>query len=487
MKNKIKDSSTLDKVTCSIFTIGVVLYLVSFAFYYDCFKSAEQIISYSIRSLPFILLIITAFNSNKHNARRMVAVNVSFLAISFIISAFDGFSPMVLNNYFGIDNFIWYIILAFVSIVVAGLSSHCSNIIIYIYGLSMSVISLLRPIYISYILNAYDVTDIWLIGFAVVSYFFTLIAMAERFSDENIHTNFIDKIFDNIARELNKDDDFEFDYGSYYDIFKAMIMISIPENSKKVIDYYNFYKLMKKSKFDTLEKRGFLNKAFIVEFCEYIANFMDKYGDKEDDIVLGNIAKILSNENTSNDEFKVELINLLALFSNGFAISVSKSVKKLDIKYSSDNETGSALSNFTNHQFTVCGESFNSMESFLQGLKFKNKKKQEKIWILDGAEAKRKGKYHNFWKYNGGNLYFKGEPINRFSEEYQNVLDNAYDALLENKEFSKALMATVDENGVKTLFSHSIGKCNPYDTVLTEEEFIDRLYSMRKKLMQKND
>lgn len=74
-------------------------------------------------------------------------------------------------------------------------------------------------------------------------------------------------------------------------------------------------------------------------------------------------------------------------------------------------------------------------------------------------------------------LYWQGKEYKRDSKEYQDLLDRAYFELSKNEKFQKALLST----GNSTL-THSMGKHNINETVLTEREFISRLYNIRKKL-----
>lgn len=115
------------------------------------------------------------------------------------------------------------------------------------------------------------------------------------------------------------------------------------------------------------------------------------------------------------------------------------------------------------------------MEGFLQSLKFKNPDMQKYICSLVGIKAKRTGSKKN-WK-RKGILWWRGNPINRFSYEYQELLDRAYTALSENKKFQNALLATGDAN-----LTHSIGRTNPKETILTRNEFCSRLMKIREKL-----
>ena len=64
--------------------------------------------------------------------------------------------------------------------------------------------------------------------------------------------------------------------------------------------------------------------------------------------------------------------------------------------------------------------------------------------------------------------------INRYSDEYQCFLDEAYKALCNNKTFVDAL---IKANGVE--LTHYIGRKDMRKTVLTEYEFISRLKKCR--------
>jgi predicted NAD-dependent protein-ADP-ribosyltransferase YbiA (DUF1768 family) len=135
----------------------------------------------------------------------------------------------------------------------------------------------------------------------------------------------------------------------------------------------------------------------------------------------------------------------------------------------------SSLSNFSPHPFEIDGVLCNSMEGFLQGLKFESIEMQEYVCTLVGFKAKSKGSKKN-WK-QSQTLYWKGVPYKRDSKEYQELLDRAYFELSKNTGFQNALLATNDSS-----ITHSIGKNKENDTVLTEREFCSRLYRLRDML-----
>lgn len=131
-----------------------------------------------------------------------------------------------------------------------------------------------------------------------------------------------------------------------------------------------------------------------------------------------------------------------------------------------------ALSNFAPHPFVIDGIECNSMEGFLQSLKFESQDMQKYVCTLVGKAAKFKGKNKKWYKTQ--TLYWKGNAIDRHSEEYQKLLDKAYTALYANNSFRNALEASRG-----CVLTHSIGKSDPHKTVLTVKEFCSRLTKLR--------
>lgn len=135
-----------------------------------------------------------------------------------------------------------------------------------------------------------------------------------------------------------------------------------------------------------------------------------------------------------------------------------------------------ALSNFSPHPFVLDGIQIASMEGFLQSLKFESADMAKYVCTLVGKAAKFKGKNKN-WRVRQ-TLYWLGQPIKRESKEYQDLLDRAYRAMFEQSEsFRNALKAS----GNSTL-THSIGRNDYKETVLTVNEFCRRLNSLRNEL-----
>lgn len=134
-----------------------------------------------------------------------------------------------------------------------------------------------------------------------------------------------------------------------------------------------------------------------------------------------------------------------------------------------------ALSNFAPHPFIMDGILCNSMEGFLQSLKFEDPEMQKNVCLLVGKAAKFKGKKKKWWKTQ--TLHWQGQTFKRDSDEYQDLLDRAFEALSMNSSFRKALLATGD-----AVLTHSIGKTKITETVLTRSEFCSRLMKIRREL-----
>lgn len=117
------------------------------------------------------------------------------------------------------------------------------------------------------------------------------------------------------------------------------------------------------------------------------------------------------------------------------------------------------------------------MEGFLQSLKFKSVDMQKHVCTLVGKEAKFKGKPKKWWTTQ--TLWWQGKEIDRHSDEYQRLLDRAFEALAKNSGFRKALLASGNAS-----LTHSMGKSDEHHTILTAREFCSRLSNLRKAIQK---
>ena len=116
------------------------------------------------------------------------------------------------------------------------------------------------------------------------------------------------------------------------------------------------------------------------------------------------------------------------------------------------------------------------MEGLVQGLKFKSVEMQIHTCSLVGRAAKAHGRTKNW--YETQTLWWAGESIKRDSQEYQDLLDEAYNAMFDqNAKARKALLASGD-----AVLKHSIGRRKKNETVLTIQEFCSRLMEIRDRI-----
>ncbi len=138
------------------------------------------------------------------------------------------------------------------------------------------------------------------------------------------------------------------------------------------------------------------------------------------------------------------------------------------------------LSNFTAHKFVFDGIACESMEGLIQSLKIKNSKIQKQYCQLIGFKAKKRGNRRSWFLRKYQTIYWQGKSINRFSQDYQMLLDRMYSALVQNVNFQRALLASGDK-----LLVHNIGKGQMQQTILTEMELCSRLLRLRHSLQNR--
>ena len=137
-----------------------------------------------------------------------------------------------------------------------------------------------------------------------------------------------------------------------------------------------------------------------------------------------------------------------------------------------------ALSNFHPYKFTFRNVPCNSMEGLLNSLKCEDPLRQAELCKLTGIKAKREGqRYNKAWK-SCQTLWWNGDPYPRKSPEYQILLDDIFDSLATNEKFCAALLDTGD-----AMLCHSMGSRRETDTILTENEFCNRLERIRARLV----
>ncbi len=132
------------------------------------------------------------------------------------------------------------------------------------------------------------------------------------------------------------------------------------------------------------------------------------------------------------------------------------------------------LSNLCNYEFELDGIKLGSMEAFLQSIKFVTDAEKQLVYPLYGVACFRAGQKGNAWKMTQ-TLQWNGVWYQRSSNEYQQLLERAYDALCaQSKPFRQALRQSEGRE-----LRHDFGKTNMQDSVLTRIEYIYQLYRLR--------
>ncbi len=147
---------------------------------------------------------------------------------------------------------------------------------------------------------------------------------------------------------------------------------------------------------------------------------------------------------------------------------------KLDI-HSKKRGIAGRLSNFTRRAFLFDGILCRSIEGVLQSFKFSSPTEQKIVCGLWGVQAKLSGEGRE-WK-ESQTLHWNGSTYARESEEYAALLSRLYDAVYEQD----AAFRRDVRRARRYRLVHSIGKSDPRETVLTEQEFLSLLRALGKK------
>lgn len=137
------------------------------------------------------------------------------------------------------------------------------------------------------------------------------------------------------------------------------------------------------------------------------------------------------------------------------------------------------LSNLCSNGFRFDGMVCGSMEGFLQSLKRKELDKQRQICSMKGGNARKMSV--TSWQ-TDQIVWWKGQAIDRQSEDYQQLIRRAYQAMFEQSErFRTALMQT---RGITLV--HTSGEESIFKTILTPSEFCGILTDMRDRYDQRD-
>ena len=149
----------------------------------------------------------------------------------------------------------------------------------------------------------------------------------------------------------------------------------------------------------------------------------------------------------------------------------------INISGRSTNPIAARLSNFTLRNFKFDGIQCGSIEGVLQAFKFDDGVGlSRQICLMLPKKAKEMGTAFPGWK-EEQIVFWDNIEFGRHGQEYQELISRLYDAVYDqDPTFRDDLRALGNEE-----ICHSIGKSDPHDTVLTEQEFMDQLNRLRKQ------
>lgn len=156
---------------------------------------------------------------------------------------------------------------------------------------------------------------------------------------------------------------------------------------------------------------------------------------------------------------------------------------KLNIRSDSSDARAAILSNLASTPFSIKQQSFTSVESALQGIKFSDSAKQQEIFALDGKSALKMGRTitESINPDKITYVYWQGRQIIYNSPEHRDLIALFIkEKIRQNPDVQKALLATEGE-----FIYHDVGIEHP-NTSLPEKVYIEILLNERKALKELN-
>ena len=118
------------------------------------------------------------------------------------------------------------------------------------------------------------------------------------------------------------------------------------------------------------------------------------------------------------------------------------------------------------------------MEAFFDCLRTPSTIEKQKLYSTYGMNSWVMG--HKFSWFEKQEVYYNGKVISRHSQEYDDLITAAFDALFSNEDYKQALRESGD-----CKLAHTVGKTAKDKTLLTRKEFIGHLNRLRKRLNER--
>ena len=144
---------------------------------------------------------------------------------------------------------------------------------------------------------------------------------------------------------------------------------------------------------------------------------------------------------------------------------ISESEKWINVGYKLKGSYPKLLSNLFPYEFKFKGKKLSSIESFFQGIKFKDKNIQNKIFKFKGIDAVNIRMASNYNWRETKKIYWQGKEIDRESQEYSDLIDELYISAIQNPLYRNVLTKCTKD------IIHTIGDEKTCETVFTRYEF----------------
>lgn len=147
--------------------------------------------------------------------------------------------------------------------------------------------------------------------------------------------------------------------------------------------------------------------------------------------------------------------------------------KWINVGYKHKGPYAKVLSNLFPYEFEFRGKKLQSIESFFQGIKFKNIDMQNLVFNYSGLNSNYiKACTAYDWK-ETGYVYWQGKAINRYEEEYDELVDELYISAIQNPLYRNTLKSCERE------IIHLMGAKEKSETVFTRYEFERQLNCLK--------
>ena len=147
--------------------------------------------------------------------------------------------------------------------------------------------------------------------------------------------------------------------------------------------------------------------------------------------------------------------------------------KWINVGYKYSGDYAKLLSNLFPYKFEFRGKELRSIESFFQGIKFPDINMQNLVFEYGGLDSNHIKSCSNYnWK-DTGIIYWQGKAIDRYSTEYDELIDEVYISAIQNP-----LYRSVLKNCSRDII-HTMGEIEKNETVFTRFEFEKQLNCLK--------